>query len=186
MNNSIALAQIVVDALVHYEIADIVISPGSRNAPLVNALMQRQEFNCYSCVDERSAGFKALGITLSSGKATALICTSGTAVLNYAPAICEAYYQGLPLVVISADRPEEWIDQGDGQTIRQLNALGSYVAKSMQLNSEWLASEKSWLIQRKIAEVFCCPEFVQQRRPIHLNVSFTEPLYEAKPQVIPK
>ena len=176
MNISQELAYYISEALQFYGIQDIVISPGSRNAPLVNQFIRSQKFNCSSCTDERSAGFKALGIALATNKPVALTCTSGTALLNYAPAICEAYYQGVPIVVISADRPSEWIDQGDGQTIRQINALGSYVAKSIQLNPA-KTEDARWLIKRSLGEVFCCPEFAEQKRPIHINCSFEEPLY---------
>ena len=94
-------------------IESVVISPGSRNAPLVMDFTAYSGFNCYSIVDERSAGFFALGIAQQSKKPVALVCTSGSALANYFPAITEAYYSQLPLVVISADRPEELIDRGE-------------------------------------------------------------------------
>ncbi len=172
------LAYTVIQALKHYGIAHIVISPGSRNAPLVNHALEDGSFTCYSCIDERAAAFKALGISLHTGQPTALFCTSGTALLNYLPAVCEAYYQGIPLVVISADRPQRWIDQGDGQTIRQQNALGSYVSICQQLNPP-KTEEDLWLVRRQLSEVFCAPDFVNQHRPVHLNCSFEEPLYVA-------
>lgn len=175
-NASHELAFLVVKALAHYNINHLVISPGSRNAPLVNQALDAGTFSCHSCIDERSAGFKALGIAIHTGEPTALICTSGTAILNYLPAVCEAYYQGVPLVVISADRPQRWIDQGDGQTIRQQNALGSYVSVCQQLNPP-KNDEDLWLIRRQIGEVFCAPDFVNQKRPVHINCSFEEPLY---------
>ncbi|MFZ1659215.1 MAG: thiamine pyrophosphate-binding protein, partial [Flavobacteriales bacterium] len=87
-----------------------VISPGSRNAPLVIAFSKHPEIQCLQVIDERSAGFFALGLAQQSYQPVALICTSGSAVLNYGPAIAEAFYQRIPLLVISADRPEEWID----------------------------------------------------------------------------
>lgn len=90
-----------------------VLSPGSRNAPLLVALARREEIDKYVIVDERSAAFVALGMAQQLGEPVMLVCTSGTAVLNYAPAIAEAYYQKLPLIVVSADRPKEWIDQDD-------------------------------------------------------------------------
>ncbi|WP_170227041.1 2-succinyl-5-enolpyruvyl-6-hydroxy-3-cyclohexene-1-carboxylic-acid synthase [Luteibaculum oceani] len=178
MNSSLELANILISGLAYYGISDVVVSPGSRNAPLVNALQSNPNFNCHSVIDERSAAFIAMGIALATEKPTAIICTSGTALLNYAPAVCEAYYQGVPLVVISADRPQQWIDQGDGQTIRQLNALGSYVCDSIQLNPP-KTDEDFWLIKRKIGEAFCLPQFVSEKRPIHINCSFEEPFYDA-------
>lgn len=176
MNISQELAFIISEALHFYGIEDIVISPGSRNAPLVNQFIKSGYFNCSSCVDERSAGFKALGIAIAKQKPVVLTCTSGTAMLNYLPAVCEAYYQGVPLVVLSADRPQEWIDQGDGQTIRQQGALGSYVTKGIQLNPP-KSEHDYWLIKRSLGDAFCSPEFVLQKRPIHINCSFEEPLY---------
>ena len=105
-------------------IYDVVISPGSRNAPLIKAFVEHENFNLHSIADERSAGFFALGRSLHSKRATILCCTSGSALLNYAPAVAEAFYQGVSLIILSADRPEDLIDQGEGQTIRQLGVYG--------------------------------------------------------------
>src|SRR5271169_1123657 len=98
-----------------------ILSPGSRNAPLIYAFVAKKEIKCISIVDERSAAFFALGIAQQTRLPVSLVCTSGTAVLNYAPAIAEAYYQKIPMLIITADRPPEWIDKDDGQTIRQVN-----------------------------------------------------------------
>ncbi|MEN8798223.1 MAG: thiamine pyrophosphate-binding protein, partial [Flavobacteriaceae bacterium] len=100
-------------------IDNIVISPGSRNAPLILGFTLDPFFKCYSIVDERSAAFFALGIAQQLKRPVVLLCTSGSALLNYYPAVAEAYYSDIPLVVISADRPSYKIDIGDGQTIRQ-------------------------------------------------------------------
>ncbi|MBN2262657.1 MAG: 2-succinyl-5-enolpyruvyl-6-hydroxy-3-cyclohexene-1-carboxylic-acid synthase, partial [Prolixibacteraceae bacterium] len=115
-------------------IQQVVVSPGSRNAPLIKAFAAKPFFKLHSIVDERSAGFYALGIALASQQAVALLCTSGTAVLNYCPALAEAYYQRVPLVAITADRPEELIDQQDNQTIRQINVFQNYVKDSIHLH----------------------------------------------------
>ena len=98
---------------------NVVISPGSRNAPLTIAFDEHPEIKTFLIHDERSAGFVAMGMALEKKEPVAVLCTSGSAVLNYFPAVAEAYYQSIPLVVISADRPIEWVNHGDGQTIMQ-------------------------------------------------------------------
>ena len=98
-------------------ITDIVFSPGSRNAPLSISFYNHPGFTCYNIPDERSAAFFALGMAQQLNKPVAICCTSGTAALNYSSAVCEAYYQRIPLVVLTADRPQEWINQGAGQSI---------------------------------------------------------------------
>ena len=113
-----------------------VIAPGSRNTPLTLALTAQPEIACFPVTDERSAGFFALGMAQYSREPVVLVCTSGSAVLNFAPAVVEAYYQHLPLIVITADRPVEWVDQSDGQTIRQQNIFANYVKGSFQLPAE--------------------------------------------------
>ncbi len=111
----------------------IVISPGSRNAPVILSFANQSQINAISIVDERSAAFFALGIAQQTKQTVAITCTSGSAALNYAPAIAEAYYQKVPLLVLTADRPEELIDHGDGQTIRQNNVYANYIKKSFEL-----------------------------------------------------
>ena len=111
----------------------VIIAPGSRNAPLIFAFTAQTELECLSMTDERSAAYFALGIALQSAEPVALVCTSGTAVLNFAPAISEAYYQNLPLLVFTADRPAEMIDQADGQTLRQTNIYANYIKASFDL-----------------------------------------------------
>ena len=108
---------ILVDLLQEYGVNDVIVSPGSRNAPIIIALTRCNNIRKHVIVDERSAAFIAIGIAQQTHKPVAILCTSGTALLNYAPAIAEAYYQQLPIIVISADRPQEWIDQNDSQTL---------------------------------------------------------------------
>ncbi|MDE6123508.1 MAG: 2-succinyl-5-enolpyruvyl-6-hydroxy-3-cyclohexene-1-carboxylic-acid synthase, partial [Duncaniella dubosii] len=136
---------ILADLLVAHGVRHVVLSPGSRNAPLIVALSRRKELATQVVIDERSAGFIALGMTVQSGEPVAIVCTSGSALLNYAPAIAEAFYRCCPLIVISADRPQEWIDQDDSQTIWQQDALSPYVKRSCDLpahtdfpNGEWV------------------------------------------------
>ncbi|MEC8248303.1 MAG: thiamine pyrophosphate-binding protein, partial [Bacteroidota bacterium] len=121
------LAQYLIQLCKNKGVQHIVISPGSRNAPLTIGFTNQDFFKCYSIVDERSAAFFALGIAQQTSEAVAVVCTSGSALLNYYPAIAEAFYSRLPLVVISADRPKKLINIGDGQTIFQPHAFGSHV-----------------------------------------------------------
>jgi 2-succinyl-5-enolpyruvyl-6-hydroxy-3-cyclohexene-1-carboxylate synthase len=115
-----------------------------------------------------------MGLSQQSKKPTVLICTSGTALLNYAPAIAEAYYQRIPLLVISADRPEEWIDRGEGQCIRQNNVFQNYADYSSSL----IADEKEGSVQNKEIIQNTIQYLVSNKGPVHLNVPFQEPLYE--------
>src|SRR5690606_40570159 len=117
-------------------IEHIVISPGSRNAPLTLGFANDSYFKCFSIVDERAAAFFALGIAQQLQKPVALVCTSGSALLNYYPAVAEAFYSNIPLLVVSADRPTYRIDIGDGQTIRQNHVLERHVAHSTQLKQD--------------------------------------------------
>ena len=103
--------KILIEVLKEKGIRQVVLSPGSRNAPLLVAFAREKQIRHFVVLDERCAAFMALGMAQQSGVPVALVCTSGTAPLNYAPAIAEAYYQRLPLIVITADRPVEWIDQ---------------------------------------------------------------------------
>ena len=119
--------------LKEHNINKIVLSPRSRNSPIVHTLANHPFLTCYPVTDERSAGFFAMGLALHGGKPAAVCCTSGTALLNIHPAVAEAYYQHVPLVVISADRPGAWIGQMDGQTLPQPGVFGSLVKKSVNL-----------------------------------------------------
>ena len=158
----------------------VVISPGSRNAPLIAAFADYKEITIHSCTDERSAAFFGLGIAQQLQKPVGIICTSGTAVLNFAPAIAEAYYQHIPLIVFTADRPPEWIDQGDGQTMRQKNIYGNYIKKSMELPVETLSEADLRFIQREVSGLinYAC---TAPYGPVHVNVPLREPLYNEIP-----
>ena len=125
--------QILTQLLEDHGISHIVFSPGSRNAPLVIGFNSTDYFQKKVIVDERSAGFYALGIAQQTQHPVVVCSTSGSATLNYAPAISEAYYQKIPLIVLTADRPPEWIDHGEGQSIRQQNIYANYIEKSYQL-----------------------------------------------------
>ena len=138
-------------------IQQIVVSPGSRNAPLIELFHSYHEFKLHSIVDERSAAYYAHGIALATQKPVALICTSGTAVLNYGPALAEAYYQRVPIIAITADRPEELIDQQDNQTIRQKNVFQNFVKGSLHLERPGVKADK--IQEQHKAIIKCNPEF---------------------------
>ena len=158
-------------------IEQVIISPGSRNAPLVISFNEHGHFDCLSIPDERVAGFFALGIAQQTRKPVIITCTSGTASLNFAPAIAEAFYQKIPLLILTADRPVEWIHQGEGQSIAQRNVFTNYVKRSYELPQEVTDKDGLWSANRIICEA------IDQTTegsggPIHLNIPFQEPLYE--------
>ncbi len=168
-------AQIILQVLEHYNIKDIIISPGSRNAPLIVGFGSNSFFNCYSIVDERCAAFFALGIAQQTQKPAVLVCTSGSALLNYYPAIAESFYSQIPLIVISADRPPEKIDIGDGQTIRQAKVYDNHILSSVQFTLEHHA-------QNGISLQEAIQLGLNQKGPVHINVPFEEPLYDFVPE----
>lgn len=149
----------------------IVISPGSRNAPLTIGFASNPFFTCYSIADERCAAFFALGIAQQLEEPVAVVCTSGSAVLNYYPAVAEAFYSQIPLVIISADRPHDKIDIGDGQTIRQENVFSNHIITSANLTEE-VSTENDLAIQNALHLA------VIEKGPVHINIPFEEPLYE--------
>ena len=170
------LAQIIISACRQFEIETVVISPGSRNAPLTIGFTNHQDFETISIVDERCAAFFALGIAQQRQKPVAIVCTSGSALLNYYPAIAEAYYSQIPLVVISADRPRHLIDIGDGQTIRQENVFQNHILFSANL--EEAKVEMNFDLLTKAFSML-----TQVKGPIHINAPFDEPLYERVDQM---
>lgn len=154
-----------------------VISPGSRSAPLVIAFNRQEGIQCLQVIDERSAAFFAMGMAQQLHAPVALICTSGSAVLNYGPAIAEAFYQRIPLLVITADRPEEWVDQGEGQAIRQQGVLALHMKKSVQLPRLTGDALARWHCGRLINEAIDAT-LLPMPGPVHVNVPFAEPLYD--------
>lgn len=164
----------VVDLLVSRGVEYAVVSPGSRNAPLLIALSREKKLKKVVVVDERSAGFVALGISQATRKAVAVVCTSGTALLNLSPAIAEAYYQQLPLLVITADRPTEWIDQNDSQTLRQDGIYANYIKKSYSLQSSVESREQSWYVNRMLNEAYGVAT-ASPCGPVQINVHIGEP-----------
>jgi|CEGE01.1.fsa_nt_gi 2-succinyl-5-enolpyruvyl-6-hydroxy-3-cyclohexene-1-carboxylate synthase len=169
----------------------VIISPGSRNAPLIISFPASKKFTCLTIVDERSAAYFALGLARETNLPVALICTSGTAALNYTPAISEAFYQQIPLIAITADRPPEYVDQADGQTIRQQGIFSNFVRYECQMPVGDLASDDRWLVDRRLNEAFK-NALGAVRGPVHINVPFREPLYETidagtlpQPSIVP-
>lgn len=160
-------------------VSHAVISPGSRNAPLVIAFNRHPKINCIPIPDERVAAFFALGMAQQSRVPVVLICTSGSAAINYAPAIVEAFYQNIPLIVLTSDRPEEWIDQGDGQTIQQRNIYANYIKKSFQLKQDIYSEEGAWFNNRIISEAINISMY-PPLGPVHINVPLKEPLYNTQ------
>ena len=165
-------------------IRKIVLCPGSRNIPIVQTLANIPDFTCYPMTDERSAGFFALGLALHGGTPAAVCCTSGTALLNLHPAVAEAFYQQVPLVVISADRPAAWIGQMDGQTLPQPGVFGSLVKKSVDL-PEVDSEESEWYCNRLINEALLELNH-HGKGPVHINVPISEPFFKLPVTELPE
>lgn len=175
----------IIDLLSRHGVATAYCSPGSRNAPLLIALEACKEIKKFVVVDERSAAFQALGCALVQRVPVMLVCTSGSAVLNYAPAVAEAYYAGIPLIIVSADRPKEWIDQDDSQTIRQYGVLdhivkGSYDIRAIPEGTEREFSEDViWTVNRTVNEAMLKASDGKPG-PVHINVQLSDPLGEVE------
>ncbi|WP_461599909.1 2-succinyl-5-enolpyruvyl-6-hydroxy-3-cyclohexene-1-carboxylic-acid synthase, partial [Winogradskyella sp.] len=201
--SKIPLSQTVVTLCKTHNVKQIVISPGSRNAPLTIGFTNDDFFKCYSIVDERCAAFFALGIAQQLQEPVAVVCTSGSALLNYYPAISEAYYSNIPLLVLSADRPKHLIDIGDGQTIKQKNVYGEHVLYSANLKldlkdkDQYSADNELPImrsIENKLERFLGLQKDIQSYNeseihdaitvarlksgPVHINIPFDEPLYE--------
>lgn len=166
-----------------HHITDVVVCPGSRNATIVHNLHQLpDDFHLHPVTDERSAAFVALGMTLATERTVAVCVTSGSALLNCIPAVAEAYYRHLPLLVISADRPQQWIDQLDGQTIRQEQALMPY---SPTFSIVTPRSELDlWANNRAINEAILRTQSLGVR-PSHINVAIEEPMFQFSTPSLP-
>lgn len=175
---------ILTSLLLEYGVSDAVVCPGSRNAPIVHNLSVCEAIRCRPVTDERSAAFYALGLAIATRRPTVVCVTSGSALLNVMPAVAEAAYQHVPLVVISADRPQQWIDQLDGQTIPQPDALGRFVRKAVQL-PEPHNDEERWLCRRLVNEAMHLAT-CRQGAPVHINVPISEPLFEFDTEQLPQ
>ncbi|MGY6520930.1 MAG: 2-succinyl-5-enolpyruvyl-6-hydroxy-3-cyclohexene-1-carboxylic-acid synthase [Mongoliitalea sp.] len=160
-------------------ITDTVLSPGSRCAPLTLAFARHPDIHVKTISDERAAAFIAMGMAQQQEVPTVLVCTSGSAAYNYAPAIAEAFFQQIPLLVLTADRPPEWIDQWDGQTIRQQEIYGKHIKASYQFPDDFNHPEKVWHANRIVREAIQnAQEFPMG--PVHINIPLREPFYPSK------
>lgn len=168
MNNHV---KILAEICSQFGIEHAVICPGSRSAPLVFAFNRNKNIKTYSIIDERSAAYMALGMAQQLQKPVALICTSGTAALNFYPAIAEAFYQKIPLVVLTADRPANLLNQQDGQMINQVNVFGNHVRGSLNFDSRLRTSHSE-------LRTFLNKTMFPVMGPVHINVPLVEPLYE--------
>lgn len=174
------LSQMVVQLCQDKEIKHIVISPGSRNAPLSIGFTERTYFKNFSIVDERCAAFFALGMAQQLKKPIALVCTSGSALLNYYPAIAEAFYSDIPLVILSADRPSHLLEIGDGQTINQENVFANHILYSANCKE---GNQFKAINEEEINKALNTA--LENKGPVHINIPFSEPLYETilKPSI---
>lgn len=175
---------ILTSLLLEWGVTDAVVCPGSRNAAIVHNLNECGTIRCHPITDERSAAFYAMGIALNTKRPTVVCVTSGSALLNTAPAVAEAYYQHVPLIVIAADRPQQWIDQLDGQTLPQPDALNRFVRRSVSL-PEPHTEEERWYCNRLVNEALHAATF-RQPAPVLINVPITEPLFTFDVAELPK
>lgn len=159
-----------------HSINQAIICPGSRNAPITLAFSRHPKIKTFVIPDERSAGFIALGLAQSSDNPVVMVCTSGTAAANLYPAIIEAFYQQVPLLILTADRPPEWIDQQDGQTIRQQNIFQNHVLESYQFPVSFDHEDAVWHAEKMVSEaIIKATNF--SKGPIHINIPIREPFY---------
>ncbi len=165
-----------VDIFAQHGLTHAVICPGSRSAALTLAFARNKAITTIVSVDERSAGFIALGLALELGRPVAVVCTSGTAAYNFAPAVAEAYFQQVPLLVLTADRPKEWVNQQDGQTIYQMELFGKNVKKAFELPCDTGHPDSRWYANRVANDVFLSANTFP-KGPVHLNVPVREPFY---------
>lgn len=177
MISDIIHAQQVILLLKEKGIEHIVISPGSRNAPLTLSFSNDSFFTCYSIVDERCAAHFALGMAQQVKKPVVVVCTSGSALLNYYPAVTEAFYSEIPLMVLSADRPPYKIDIGDGQTIRQQQIYANHIIYDTQLEMIDTAGDTEAIKTNERVLNKAINSCISLRGPVHINVPFEEPLY---------
>ncbi len=174
------IVQILGEVLKFNKIKNIIISPGSRNVPIIINFFNKKFFNTYSIIDERCAGFFALGLSQQIKKPVILNCTSGSSVVNYYPSITEAFYQKIPIIIITSDRPKEMIDTFDGQSIYQEKIFGKHVVNSTQLTEDE-TKNGVWYNGRLINEsINTC---ILTKKPIHINIPLSEPLYKTSTHI---
>ena len=163
-------------------ISEAVICPGSRSAAITLAFVRHPKIRTFVVPDERAAGFIALGMAQSTANPVAVICTSGTAAANLYPAIIEAFYQQVPLIVMTADRPPECIDQQDGQTIRQQNIFQNHIRAFFQFPVSFSQEEDVWYSERMVSEAII-RSCGNSKGPVHINIPIREPFYPTENEV---
>ena len=201
--STIPVVRLIVQQLLNHEVSHVVIAPGSRSAPITVGLTTHGGFTTYSIVDERSAAFFALGLSQQLQKPVAILCTSGSALLNVYPAVAEAFYSQYPIVVLSADRPTYQIDIGNGQTIRQSGVFSKHIiaeasllqdvthnqgaiiaSNTQQLIDSKATQEEIERLQQEIVKTnnTSIEEVLSQmdmhQGPVHINIPLEEPLYD--------
>ena len=162
-----------------------VLCPGSRNIPIVANLCEADAIRCHAVTDERSAGFYALGLALATGEPVVVCVTSGSALLNVAPAVCEAYYRHVPLIVVSADRPKHWIDRNDGQTIRQAGALANFIKAQADVEEIADTDTVRQNMQQLILNKTLNEAMMGDKGPVHINVHIDDPLFSFSTSQLP-
>jgi 2-succinyl-5-enolpyruvyl-6-hydroxy-3-cyclohexene-1-carboxylate synthase len=172
-----------VDILAQKGIRNAIISPGSRNAPLTIALVRHPGIHTKSISDERSAAFIALGMAQNLHQPIVICCTSGSAAYNYAPAVAEAFFQEIPLIILTADRPKEWIHQHDGQTIYQTDIFGKHVKQSFEIGADYTHPDAIWHIERTVNHAVNLAN-TEPFGPVHINIPLREPFYPAENEEI--
>lgn len=184
MYSNIPQVNLLTALLLAHGVRHAVLCPGSRNAPICHNLKACAQIRCHAVTDERSAGFYAIGVSQANGMAPVAVCvTSGSAILDVAPAVAEAYYQGVPLIVIAADRPASWIGQLDGQTMPQTESLGRMVRRAVSM-PEGASIEDVWYARRLVNEALAAATS-GGRGPVVINVPLHEPLYEFTEEELP-
>jgi 2-succinyl-5-enolpyruvyl-6-hydroxy-3-cyclohexene-1-carboxylate synthase len=176
--NSIQAVFNIAEICAQHGITDVVLSPGSRSAPLTLAFARHPAYRGRLRVvpDERAAAFIGLGIAQATRRPVVLVCTRATAGLNYAPAVAEAFFQQIPLLILTADRPPEWIDQLDGQTIRQRNLYGAHAKGTFDFPADTSHADTKWHAERLINEAINLT-LTGPAGPVHVNVPLREPFY---------
>ena len=162
-------------------VKDFVLCPGSRNAAIVHTVCQVEEFRTHRATDERCAGFMALGLALATGRPAVVVVTSGSALANLYPSACEAFYQNVPVIFLSADRPQAWIGQMDGQTMPQEGALGKMVKMSASLPETDI-----WHANRQVNEAILEAQYKLPSGPVHINIPLSEPIYDFTTDALPQ
>jgi 2-succinyl-5-enolpyruvyl-6-hydroxy-3-cyclohexene-1-carboxylate synthase len=166
----------VVEVCYAHGVEHVVLCPGSRSAPIALSFMRFEGIKHYVIPEERVAAYTALGISRQLKKPVALVCTSGTAALNFAPAVAEAYFSEISLIVFTADRPAEWIGQSDNQAIHQQNLYGKNIKASCILPIDYSHPDSEWFAIRQVNEALNTAN-VQPKGPVHINIPLREPLY---------